>query len=323
MENEKVRILLTGSHGFVGAALTRTLIATNQYQLTTVGRRPTSIPGQLHFEIELSAASDCSEALVGVDVVIHTAARVHMMDDRAPDPLAAFRSVNTEATLALARQASTAGVKRFIFLSSIKVLGEMASQEQPFDHLQLPNPTDPYGISKFEAEQGLYEIARQTGMEVVVIRPPLVYGPGVKANFHQLIGLMSKQFPLPLGSVRNKRSLVALPNLIDLIMRCIDHPAAANRTFMVSDNQDLSTPELMQGIAIALGKKALLFPVPIGVLRFIGNITGKSAVIERLCGSLQVDISDTLNTLNWQPPVTVNQGLEQTVAAFLAEGKTR
>jgi UDP-glucose 4-epimerase len=321
LEIEKVRILLTGSHGFVGSALSRDLNANCKYQLTTVGRRPSLNKAQNHVEIELSETSNCSHALVGIDVVIHTAARVHMMDDRAPNPLAAFRSMNTHATLTLARQASAAGVKRFIFLSSIKVLGDVESQRQPFDHSQQPRPNDPYGISKFEAELGLFEIAKETGMEVVVIRPPLVYGPGVKANFRQLIGLMSKQLPLPLGSVRNKRSMVALPNLIDLIICCISHPAAVNQTFMVSDNDDLSTPELMKAISNALGKKALLFPVPVSLLRLIGQVTGKSAVIDRLCGSLQVDITNTLTALNWKPPVSVSQGIEQTVAAFLNERK--
>ncbi|OBP15333.1 hypothetical protein A5320_08190 [Rheinheimera sp. SA_1] len=321
MQNNVVRILLTGSHGFVGSALRQHLCASEQYELVTIGRR--ALAEQSHFVVELSHESDCSVAMSGIDVVIHTAARVHMMNDKAADPLAAFRQMNTETTLTLARQAAVAGVKRFIFLSSLKVMGDAKANQQAFDAKQSPMPSDPYGISKFEAEQGLMEISSQTGMEVVIIRPPLVYGPGVKANFRQLIALMSRQLPLPLGSVDNKRSLVALPNLVDLILCCINHPAAANRTFMVSDNHDLSTPELMQLIAEALEKRAWLVPVPVSLLKFIGNITGKSAVIDRLCGSLQVDMTDTLKTLDWRPPVSVKLGITQTVAAFLAEGKRR
>jgi UDP-glucose 4-epimerase len=319
--NKMVQVLLTGSEGFVGSAIRQLLKAADGYQLTTISRRQLAQSRNNHFVINLDGNSDCQHILQSIDVVIHTAARVHMMNDQSADPLAEFRRVNTEATLQLARQAAAAGVKRFIFLSSIKVMGEAHPPGMPFSAQQQPVPADPYGLSKFEAEQGLIQLAKDTGMEVVIIRPPLVYGPGVKANFRQLITLTARQLPLPIGAVHNQRSMVALANLVDLIVCCISHPAAANEVFLVSDGRDLSTPELVRAIAAALGKRSRLVPVPVSLLRFIGTITGKTAVVERLCGSLQVDVTDTLATLNWRPPVTVEQGIAQTVTAFLSEGK--
>lgn len=314
-----IKVLLTGCDGFVGSALREVLLANTQYQLTSVGRRPSTQAGARHFQLELTPTTYCSAALAHIDVVIHTAARVHMMNDQSADPLAEFRRVNTGATLQLARQAAAAGVKRFIFLSSIKVMGEAHPQGVPFSVSQKPNPDDPYGISKFEAEQGLMQLAQQTGMEVVIIRPPLVYGPGVKANFRQLISVMARQWPMPLGLVNNQRSLVALPNLVDLIICCMTEPAAANEVFLVSDGKDLSTPALMRAIAQALGKKAFLLPVPVILLRLAGWLTGRSAVIDRLTGSLQLDISHTTNKLQWRPPVSIEQELKRTVAFYEAE----
>lgn len=318
-----IKVLLTGCDGFVGSALREVLLANAQYQLTTVGRRPSTQAGVRHFQLELNPTTDSSAALAHIDVVIHTAARVHMMNDQSADPLAEFRRVNTDATLQLARQAAAAGVKRFIFLSSIKVMGEAHPPGVPFSVSQQPVPDDPYGISKFEAEQALMQLAQHTGMEVVIIRPPLVYGPGVKANFRQLISVMARQWPMPLGLVKNQRSLVALPNLVDLIMCCLTAPAAANQVFLVSDGRDLSTPALMRAIAQALGKKAFLLPVPVILLRLAGRLTGRSAVIDRLTGSLQLDISHTINTLQWQPPVSIEQELKRTVAFFEAEQQGR
>ena len=320
--NKTLQVLLSGSEGFVGSAVRQHLAAAADYELTTVSRRPLAQPRPRHVVMELDGASDCQQMLQNIDVVIHTAARVHMMHDQAADPLAEFRRVNTEATLQLARQAAAAGVKRFIFLSSIKVMGETHAPGAPFSSKQQPVPVDPYGLSKFEAEQGLRQLAKTTGMEVVIIRPPLVYGPGVKANFQQLIALTARQWPLPIGAVRNQRSMVALANLVDLIVCCIRHPAAANEVFLVSDGQDLSTPELVRAIAKAMGKKTWLLPVPLGLLSLLGTLTGNAAVIDRLCGSLQVDILDTLTTLSWRPPISIEQGIAQTVQAYFDEGKT-
>jgi nucleoside-diphosphate-sugar epimerase len=314
--NKTLQVLLSGSEGFVGSAVRQQLSADTDYVLTTVSRRPLTQPRDRHFVVDLDGASDCQQILQNIDVVIHTAARVHMMNDQAADPLAEFRRVNTDATLQLARQAAAAGVKRFIFLSSIKVMGETHAPGAPFSSKQQPVPVDPYGLSKFEAEQGLLQLAKTTGMEVVIIRPPLVYGPGVKANFQQLIALTARQWPLPIGAVRNQRSMVALANLVDLIVCCIRHPAAANEVFLVSDGRDLSTPELVRAIAKAMAKTTYLLPIPPVLLRLAGWMTGRSAVIERLTGSLQLDISHTRQTLNWQPPSTIEEELQRTVTFY-------
>jgi len=318
--NKPLQVLLTGSEGFVGAAVRQHLSAINDYTLTTVSRRTLAQPRDRHFVVEFDGHVDCQPMLQNMDVVIHTAARVHMMNDQSADPLAEFRRVNTEATLQLARQAAAAGVKRFIFLSSIKVMGETHAPGAPFSAQQQPVPADPYGLSKFEAEQGLMQLAKDSGMEVVIIRPPLVYGPGVKANFRQLIALTAREWPLPIGAIRNQRSMVALGNLVDLIVCCIRHPAAANKTFLVSDGRDLSTPELVRTIAKAMGKKTRFLPVPVWLLRLAGRLTGKVGVVERLCGSLQVDIHDTLSILNWQPPVSIEREIDQTVRFYFDEG---
>jgi len=242
---------------------------------------------------------------------VHAAARAHIMKDDAVDPLAEYRRVNVAGTLNLARQAAAAGVKRFIFISSIKVNGERTSKGQPFSSHDAASPEDCFGIAKHEAEQGLRELSTETGMEVVIIRSPLVYGPGVKGNFASMIKLVGKGLPLPLGAVHNKRSLVALDNLVDLITTCIDHPGAANQTFLVSDGEDISTTKLLQGVAQAMGKPSRLIPVPASVLQFAATLLGKKAVAQRLLGSLQVDISHTQKCLNWTPPFTVKQGLQR------------
>lgn len=249
-------------------------------------------------------------AVSGVDTVIHLAARVHMMNDTSTDPLAEFRRVNTEGTLNLARQAAEAGVRRFIFLSSVKVNGETGF----FRESDVEDPQDPYAISKCEAEQGLRRIAAETGMAVVIIRPPLVYGPGVKANFQSLMRAVGKGVPLPLGAIDNRRSLVGIDNLVDLIVTCIDHPAAANETFLVSDGEDLSTPELVRRIARALGKPARLFPVSPALLKAAATLLGRREAVERLLSSLQVDISKTRDLLGWRPPVSVDAGLTRAVS---------
>ncbi|MCM2342367.1 SDR family oxidoreductase [Rhodoferax sp.] len=285
-----MRCLLTGANGFVGKALSTELV-----------RR-----GHL-----VRAATRSDMTVREVDVVIHLAARVHVMDDSAVDPLAAFRQVNTQGTLNLARQAAVAGVKRFVFVSSAKVNGELTQPGRPFTESDAPNPQDAYGLSKHEAEQGLHDIATQTGMEVVIIRPPLVYGPGVKANFAALMHAVQRGWPLPLGAIRNQRSLVALDNLVDFIATCMNHPQAANQTFLLSDGQDLSTAELVRGMARAAGEPARLLPVPVWVLQAGARLLGKGDAVQRLCGNLQVDISKARELLGWVPPVSVEEGLRR------------
>ena len=302
------KILITGFNGFVGTKLSQTLV---DKELVLLGRHKPEICPHPFYHYEFSAQSRCDEAVKGVDVVIHCAARVHMMDDNSSDPLAEFREVNTFGSLNLARQAAAAGVKRFIFISSIKVNGEGTLTGKPYTPFDQANASDPYGISKAEAEIALRQLAAETQMEVVIIRPPLVYGPGVKANFAAMLKLAQKNLPLPLGAIHNKRSMVALDNLVDLIVTCIDHPKAANQTFLVSDDQDVSTTELLQMMTRAAVKKPWLIPVPMSWLKLAGKLTGKQAVIDRLCGNLQVDITHTKETLGWKPPITVEEGIKR------------
>jgi nucleoside-diphosphate-sugar epimerase len=266
---------------------------------------------------DVNSNTNWSTAVAGCDVVIHLAARVHMMNDRIADPLAAFREVNTAGTLGLACQAAAAGVKRFIFLSSIKVNGESTAPTLPFKADDEPEPLDPYGISKQEAEQVLKEVAGQTGMEVVIIRPPLVYGLGVKANFEVMMRCLARGIPLPLGAVRqNQRSLVALENLVDLIVTCLNHPAAANQTFLVSDGEDLSTAELLRRLGQALNKPARLIDVPTDLLKWSATLFNRQSFYQRLCGSLQADIGKTRQLLSWSPPLSVDEGLRRAAQGF-------
>ena len=249
-----------------------------------------------------------------VDAVVHTAARVHVMQDGAADPLTEFRRVNVQGTLQLARQAAAAGVQRFVFISSVKVNGELTAPGQAFTPEDQPAPVDAYGISKYEAEEALREISTRTAMAVVIIRPPLVYGPGVRANFAALMRATQRGWPLPLGAVHNRRSLVALDNLVDFIATCLTHPQAANQTFLVSDGRDLSTTELVQGLARAAAVPARLWPVPVWALQAGAALLGKSDVVQRLCGNLQLDISRSRTQLGWAPPVSVDEGLLRAVA---------
>jgi len=314
-------ILQTGATGFVGGAVLNRLTAERD-DITAAVRKPqTDLPANARKVIvpDLDVGTDWLEALEACSVVIHSAARVHVMNDQSADPLAEFRKTNVDGTLNLARQAAASGVKRFIFISSIKVNGEGTAPGKPYTAFDTPAPQDPYGVSKMEAEQGLRETAQQTGMEVVVIRPVLVYGPGVKANFRSMMNWLNKGVPLPLGAIHNKRSLVSLDNLVDLIATCIDHPAAANQTFLVSDGEDLSTSEMLRRMAGALGKPARLLPVPAVMLECGATLLGKRAVAQRLCGSLQVDIRHTCETLNWSPPVSVDEGFRAAASAFLNE----
>jgi len=306
------RILVTGASGFVGGQLVmRFADQPSVAVLGAVRSKPVDNHSGLIAVGEISGDTDWSTALQGQHVIVHTAARAHIMNDAAADPLTEFRSVNVAGTLNLARQAAAAGVGRFVFISSIKVNGEQTPLGTCFTANDLPAPEDSYGISKWEAEEGLQKISQETGMDVVIIRPPLVYGPDVKGNFASMIKLVDSGLPLPLGAVHNKRSLVALDNLVDLITTCIDHPGAANQTFLVSDGEDLSTTQLLQGVAEAMGKPSRLIPVPASLLQFGATLLGKKAMAQRLLGSLQVDISHTRKCLNWTPPLTVKQGLQR------------
>jgi nucleoside-diphosphate-sugar epimerase len=265
----------------------------------------------------LSSETDWTAALRNVDQVVHLAARVHVMNDKSSNPLAEFRRVNVEGTAALACKAAAAGVRRFVFLSSIKVNGEFTKQEQPFTADDVPAPEDPYGFSKHEAELVLRQIANETSMEVAIIRPPLVYGPGVKANFESIMRWLARGVPLPLATVtENRRSLVALDNLVDLVATCLNHPAAANQTFLVSDGEDLSTAELLKRIGGALGHPARLFYMPPELLKLGANVVRNPGIYQRLCGSLQVDIAKTRQLLGWIPPVPVDEGLRRAAEGF-------
>ncbi len=305
MKHEKT-LLVTGATGFVGRAVATKL---NTQELRLLSRRDPCIAEAKFCKAGISSSIDYLNYLEKVDVVIHCAARVHVMNDKETDPIALYREVNTFGTLNLARQAATAGVKRFIFISSVKVNGESTVSGKPFTAFDFANPSDPYGISKAEAELALQELSVETGMELVIIRPPLVYGPGVKANFAAMLKLAKKNLPLPLGAIHNCRSMVALDNLVDLIVTCIDHPKAANQTFLVSDDQDISTTELLKLMIRAAGKRPRLIPVPMSWFRLAGKLTGKQAVVDRLCGNLQVDIIHTKETLSWKPPITVEEGI--------------
>lgn len=307
-----MRVLVTGANGFVGSRLAGQLGRTDHFSLACAVRTTGTCRFGEEYSIgELGPKTDWSAALRGQDVVVHLAARAHVMVDEAPDPLVEYRRVNVDGTLNLARQAIDAGVRRFVFVSSIKVNGEQTDLGQPFTSDQMTAPADAYGVSKLEAERGLLALGKESGMEVVIIRPPLVYGPGVKGNFATLIKLVEKGIPLPLGAISNKRTLVSLDNLVDLIQVCIDHPAAANEVFLAGDNRDLSTSELLREVGKAVGKPARLIPVPQGLLMVAARLLGKTDVARRLFGSLQVDISKARNLLGWEPPVSVEEGLRR------------
>lgn len=315
-------ILLTGSTGFLGSSLLKRLVLEGNHNLTASVRKavddfPKSV--QQYVVPDLNSAFSWQQAVQGMGVVIHCAARVHVINDPSSNPLYEFRKVNVEATLRLARQAATSGVRRFIFISSIKVNGELTQAGYPYFVDSAPMPVDAYGFSKMEAEQGLRALAAETGMEVVIIRPVLIYGPGVKANFRSMMHWLTKGVPLPLGALDNMRSLVALENLVDLIVTCIDHPAAANQTFLVSDDEDVSTSELLRRMGRALGKPVHLLPVPAWLLTVAATTLGKRDVAQRLCGSLQVDISKTKALLNWVPVISLDAALQQTANDFLEQ----
>lgn len=309
------RILVTGANGFVGNALCEALRMRGVAFVPTVRR---AAEGEQVEVGELNAYTRWDEALSGCDTVIHLAARVHMMRESAADPLAEYLHVNRDATLNLAKQAAQAGIRRFVFVSSIKVNGEHTAPGRPFSAFDSPSPQDPYAQSKLEAEVGLADLARETGLEVVVVRPPLVYGPGVGANFQRLMSLVRKGMPLPFGAVRNRRSMVARENLVDLLILCASHPAAAGQTFLVSDGQDVSTAELIRMLAASMGRRAMLLPVPERLLAGAAAMLGKGAAAERVLGSLHVDISHTRETLGWAPCIAMHDAIDATVAHFLS-----
>ena len=313
-----MKILVTGATGFVGTALCKHLSA-HDHQIMRAVRRDATLSGDILFS-QIDGATDWAEALAGCEAVVHLAARVHIMNDTAQDPLALNRVTNTHATLNLARQAARAGVKRFVYVSSIKVNGE--GRDTPYRETDAAAPEDAYAISKWEAEQGLRQIERDTGLEVVILRPPLVYGPGVKANFQQLLRMVERGWPLPLGAIRNRRSLLYLGNFVDAIRVCIEHPAAAGQTFLLDDGEPISTPELIRALSQAMGRPARLLSVPVRTLELAGALLGKRAAVARLAGSLYVDSAAIRARLGWVPPHTLQQGLAATVADWQTRART-
>lgn len=312
-----MNVLVTGATGFVGRALVNRLAGDPAFAVRAAVRNTSA-----HFDPsvtkvaapDLGSDGDWGDAVSGMDSVVHLAARVHMMSDDATDPLTDYRRINVAGTLRLASQAAQAGVRRFVFVSTVKVNGVATPPGRPFTEADPPAPADPYGVSKAEAEKGLFELAKQSALEVVAVRPTLVYGPGVKANFLAMTRLLRRGLPLPLGALdQNKRSLTGIDNLVDLLVTCLRHPAAANQVFLASDGEDLSTTDLLRRTAHALGVRPALIPVPAGWLRTAAMLTGRLGVWQRLGGNLQVDITKARRGLGWEPPVSVDEGLRRAV----------
>ena len=318
----KPKILVTGANGFVGSGLLRRLSRDAQYEVVAAVRGDKRLATQVsrvHSVGDIGPISDWSEALESVETVVHAAARVHVMHGATHVQDNSFHVVNVLGTLRLAHQAAQAGVRRFVFVSSIKVNGETTAPNRPFTAYGTPAPLDPYGISKMDAERLLLDLCASTGMDCTIIRPPLVYGPNVDANFRTLMRWVRCGIPLPLARIDNRRSFVALENLVDLIVVCLRHPAATNQIFLVSDDEDVSTPQLVRLIAAALGRPPRLFSLPPEILRWGGNMFGMSDITSRLCESLQIDIAKTRQMLGWSPPVAIAQGLRVTAESFLAQ----
>lgn len=310
-----MRVLLTGASGFVGVPTGRVLVAQGHEVIGTARGQGGMAVGVREARGQVvGPETDWTALLRGVDVVVHTAARVHVMRDRAADPLLEFRRVNVDGTFTLARQAARAGVKRFVFVSSIKVNGEHTSIDQAFRESDPPQPLDSYGVSKHEAEVGLQRLAEQGSMQLVVVRPPLVYGPGVQANFAHLVRAIVRGWPLPLASIRNLRSMVGVENLADLLASCVVHPRAAGQTFLVSDGDDVSTPMLARRIGQAFGRPARLIPVPMPVLEVGAALVGKRGAAQRLFQSLKVDSSRVRSELGWMPVMSMDQTLREMAA---------
>lgn len=312
-----MKILVTGANGFVGQALCKKLLDSGCQVTGAIRRKDARLPSGVEPVIvgDIDRNTDWSDALNNVDCVIHLAARVHVMHENSSDPLSEFRKVNVEGTQRLAASAAESGVRRLVYVSSIKVNGE-ATFDHPFSEADKPNPQDPYGISKWEAEQSLRQISRETGLEVVILRPPLVYGPGVGGNFARMLRWIKMGIPLPLGSVKNRRSMIHVENLADALNLCATHPGAKNETFLVSDGESVSTPEFIRMLSTAMGRKAAILPCPVSLLHMLGTLAGKSAEIERLAGSLEIDASKIGKTLGWAPPHTLEDGLTETAAWF-------
>ena len=308
-------LLITGANGFVGRALISKLaLETNHFVRASVRKKIIQFPSQIEVVENMDASSNTNwtDALRDIDVVVHLFARVHVMDDKVADPLLEFRNINVNAPIALANAAAKQGIKRFVFLSSVKVNGE-STFHKPFSESDLPHPQDAYAISKWEAEEALRKISKDTGMEVVIIRSPLVYGPNVKANFLKMMQYIKRGIPLPLGAIQNKRSLIGVDNLVDFIATIISHPNAANQTFLISDDEDISTTDLLRRIGKYIGRPARLIPLHPKILSFLFNILGRQDFGDRLLGSLEVDITKAKKLLAWSPPKTLDEGLRATV----------
>lgn len=315
-----LRVMVTGANGFVGQALCAEVIQRG-FHIRGATRSVCELPVGVEPVIvgEIDGKTDWTSALHSVDVVIHLAARVHVMKDAAADPLAEFLKVNLHGTVDLAEQAARAGVRRFVYVSSIKVNGERTDEAAPFTELDEPNPQDPYGISKWRSEQALQRIAQETGLEVVIVRPPLVYGPGVKGNFAQMLKVLNRGIALPLSAVTNLRSLIYVENLVDALILCATHPAAAGQTYLVSDGEDISTTDLLRQLGTAMDHPAHLFPSHPALLKLAGRLTGKAEQVERLLGSLRVDNGRICRELDWTPPYTLEQGLRATASWYRSE----
>ena len=310
------KILVTGASGFIGQSLCETLSKSGRLVLGAV-RNLNSILINKNIEYipvgDIAFKKNWKDLLVDVDGIIHCAGKVHKMIDNKN--LDAYSLANINGTKYLAEQAAEVGVKRLVFLSSVKVNGESTDQiaKQKFSHKDKSNPNDSYAISKLEAEKALWEISSRTGLEIVVVRLPLVYGYGSKGNLARLIKIVKSGIPLPLSLIKNQRSMIGIDSTIDLLIRCIDYPKASGKTFLASDDEDLSTPELIKLIASSMRKKANLFPFPISMLKFLGSVFGRSEEINRLVGSLRVDNSYTKEILNWVPPISVEEGIRRMV----------
>jgi len=320
LEDRKNRFLVTGANGFVGKALCDTLDKSGYDVRGAVRQRDeiqySKIP--LVAVGEINEQTDWTAALSGIDVVVHLAARVHVMHESSKDPLADFRRTNVLGTEQLARAAAAAGVRRLVYVSSIKVNGEETHAGEKFKELDTPAPQDPYGISKWESEQALHRIAEETGLEVVIVRPPLVYGARVKGNFIQMLKFLSRNIPLPLASVCNLRSLIYIGNFVDVLLCCAIHPAAVGKTYLVSDGEDVSTSDLLRQLGSAMGSPVRLFSFPLALLRFAARMLKKSEQLGRLLGSLRIDNSKICQELDWHPPFTLHQGLKATADWYMA-----
>ncbi len=312
-----MKILVTGANGFVGSSLCRDLVARGFETRGAVRGETVVLPAGVEKVAvgDINADTVWAEALHEINCVIHLAARVHVMKEKSADPLAEFRKVNVEGTRRLAEAAAAAGVRRFVYVSSIKVNGE-ATFERGFSESDEPNPQDPYGISKWEAEEALRYISNETGLEVVIVRPPLVYGPGVGGNFLRMLAWIDKGIPLPLGSIRNRRSMIYIENFADALILCASHPKAANETFLVADSESISTPELIRILAEKMGRKSGIFSFPASLLKLLGKLAGKSPEIERLTSSLIVDTTKIGTKLGWNPTSSLDDGLSGTVDWF-------